>query len=66
MRGNTYGREYEKQPEFPKELALLIARKAHRMAERFEDQCLDTMIRDAKRALRRGTDPLVIATQMEL
>lgn len=36
------------------------------MAERFEDQALDQMIRDARRALTLGVEPRVIARQMGL
>jgi hypothetical protein len=50
----------------PPELALLIVRKAERMAARFEDQALDEMTRRARSALRDGCDPRVIARQMGL
>lgn len=63
---NSYGRPKQTAAQFPKELALLIARKAHAMAERFEDQALDQMIRDARRALTLGVEPRVIARQMGL
>lgn len=64
--GNTYGREYQKPEPFPRELAVLIVKKACRMAEKFENQALDQMTRDARRALQRGTDPAVIVRQLEL
>jgi len=66
MRGNAYGREHHKPEPFPRELAVLIVRKAVAMAEKFENQAIDQMTRDARRALQRGTDPAVIVRQMEL
>jgi len=36
------------------------------MAEKFENQALDQMTRDARRALQRGTDPAVIVRQLDL
>ncbi|WP_042919623.1 hypothetical protein [Stutzerimonas kunmingensis] len=62
----TYGRPKPEQIPFPRELAVLIVKKACRMAEKFENQCIDTMKRDAQRALQRGTDPAVIIRQLEL
>jgi len=66
MRGNAYGREHHKPEPFPRELAVLIVKKACRMAERFENDAIDQMTRDARRALQRGTDPALIVRQMEL
>jgi hypothetical protein len=43
-----------------------MIRKAARMADAFESKALDTMTRDARRALREGADPGVIARQMGL
>ncbi|WP_455921813.1 hypothetical protein [Pseudomonas putida] len=51
---------------FPPELALLIVRKAEAMAAAFEEKALDQMTEDARRALRRGVEPRVIARQMGL
>lgn len=65
-RCNTYGREYQKPEPFPRELAVLIVKKACRMAERFESDAIDQMTRDARRALQRGTDPAVIVQQLQL
>jgi hypothetical protein len=62
----TYGRPEREQIPFPRELAVLIVKKACRMAERFENEAIDTMKRDAMRALQRGTDPAVIVNQMGL
>lgn len=62
----TYGRPNQQQIPFPRELAVLIVKKACRMAEKFENEAIDTMKRDAMRALQRGTDPAVIIRQMEL
>ncbi len=36
------------------------------MAEKFENECIDTMKRDARRALQRGTDPAAIVRQLGL
>lgn len=36
------------------------------MAEKFENECIDTMQREARRALQRGTDPAVIVHQLGL
>jgi len=67
MSGNNYGRPpREKEPAFPRELAVLIVKKACRMAEKFEGEAIDEMTRRARRALRDGFDPALIARQMEL
>lgn len=63
---NSYGRPKTQAVTFPEDLALQIARKAHALSERFEDQALDQMIRDARRALARGVEPRVIAREMGL
>ncbi|UVK92878.1 hypothetical protein LOY49_22045 [Pseudomonas atacamensis] len=42
--------------EIPAELALLIIRKASAMAATFEEQALDQLTKDARRAMRQGTD----------
>lgn len=55
-----------KPVEFPPELALLIVRKAARMATQFEEKALDTMTKDARRALQRGVEPRTIIRQMGL
>jgi hypothetical protein len=47
-------------------LAEMIARKASVMAQRLEDQAITQMVRDAQRALDRGTDVEQIAREMEL
>lgn len=62
----TYGRPAQETVPFPRELAVLIVKKACRMAEKFENECIDTMQRDARRALQRGTDPAVIVRQLGL
>ncbi|WP_312939448.1 hypothetical protein [Stutzerimonas balearica] len=62
----TYGRPAQETVPFPRELAVLIVKKACRMAEEFENECIDTMQRDARRALQRGTDPAVIVRQLGL
>jgi hypothetical protein len=63
---NRYGRPSCKAQPIPSDLALLMIRKASRMAYEFENKALDTMSRDVHRALRDGTDPRVIIRQMEL
>ena len=50
----------------PPELALLIVRKAARMAEQFEEKALDEMIRAARRRLRDGIEPPTIIRQLGL
>lgn len=55
-----------KPQPIPPALALLIVRKAERMAARFEEQALDEMTRAAIRALRQGAAPDEIARQMGL
>jgi hypothetical protein len=64
--GIGYGRPTEQQVTIPRELAVLIVKKAIAMAERFENQAIDQMTRDARRALRDGTAPAVIVRQMGL
>jgi len=64
--GIGYGRPKQPQEPLPRELAVLIVKKACRMAERFENDAIDQMTRDARRALQRGTDPAVIVSQMGL
>ena len=64
--GIGYGRPKKQQVTIPRELAVLIVKKAVAMAEKFENQALDQMTRDARRALQRGTDPAVIVRQLDL
>lgn len=58
--------EPPKPVEFPPELALLIIRKAARLAAQFEETAIDEMTRAARRRLRDGTEPRTIIRQMEL
>lgn len=51
---------------FPPELALLIVRRAAKLAADFEEQALDQLTNDALRELRRGTDARVIYRQLSL
>ncbi|MEO6680015.1 MAG: hypothetical protein ABIO21_21950 [Pseudomonas sp.] len=51
---------------FPPELALLIVRKAGAMAAAFEEQALDQLTRDARRALKHGSDPRRVIREMRL
>ncbi len=53
-------------PAFPRELAELIARKAHKMAQAFEDEAIEQLVQTAKSALRQGQDAKEIARQMGL
>lgn len=55
-----------KPQPFPRSLAEAIAHKADVLARRFEEEAIKTMVKDAKAALRRGTEPREIARQMEL
>ena len=58
--------EAPKPVEFPPELALLIVRKAARMATQFEEKALDEMTKVATRRIRQGYEPKTIIRQMEL
>lgn len=51
---------------FPPELALLIVRKAAAMATAFEEQALDQLTKDARRALAQGVEPRRIIREMRL
>jgi len=51
---------------FPPELALLIIRKASAMAAAFEEQALDQLTKDAKRALAQGVEPRRVIREMRL
>ncbi|MNF11456.1 hypothetical protein D3C80_2126780 [compost metagenome] len=55
-----------KPVEIPPELALLIVRKAARMADAFESQALDELTRAARRRLRDGTEARTNIREMEL
>lgn len=64
-----FERDYLPPPapiEVPAELAVLIVRKAVAMAEQLEEQAVDQMIRDARRALERGAKPATIIREMGL
>lgn len=52
--------------KIPAELALLIIRKASAMAATFEEQALDQLTKDARRALSRGTEPSRVIREMRL
>jgi len=39
---------------------VLIVKNAVTLAERFENEAIDQMTKNARRALQRGTDPAVI------
>lgn len=61
--------DYLPHPEqlpFPPELALLIVRKAAAMAEAFEEQALDQLTKDARRALAQGAEPQRVIREMRL
>lgn len=55
-----------KKLPFPSELAVLIVRKAERMACAFEQKALQQMKRDAEKALAVGIHHTQIAREMEL
>lgn len=61
---NDYSRP--KAAPFPRELAVMIARKASAMAQCLEDQAVRQMVRDAQRALDRGVRVEEIAKEMDL
>jgi len=62
----AYGRPAQETIKIPAELAVLIVKKACRLAEKLENEAIDQMTRDVRRALQRGTDPAVIVNQMGL
>lgn len=51
---------------FPPEQALLIVRKASAMAVAFEEQALDQLTKDARRALSQGVEPRRVIREMRL
>ena len=51
---------------FPPELALLIVRKASAMASAFEEQALDQLTKDARRALSQGVEPRRVIRELRL
>ncbi|MCX4063487.1 hypothetical protein OR626_04510 [Pseudomonas sp. S1Bt30] len=51
---------------FPPELALLIIRKASAMAAAFEEQALDQLTKDARRALSQGSELRRVIKEMRL
>lgn len=55
----------ERQP-FPRELAVMIAGAAARLAKRFEDQATRQLVKDAQKALDQGQSVAEIARQMGL
>jgi hypothetical protein len=55
-----------KRAPFPRSLASMIARKASALAQRLEEQAIRSMVRDAQRALDRGTSEAEIARMLEL
>jgi len=52
--------------KIPPELALLITRKATRLAAQFEERALDELTQAARRHLRDGSPPELIASQLRL
>lgn len=50
----------------PAELALLIIRKASAIAATFEEQALNQLTKDARRALRQGAAPRKLIREMQL
>jgi hypothetical protein len=51
---------------FTPELALLIVRKASAMAAAFEEQALDQLTKDARRALSQGVEPRRVIKELRL
>ena len=62
----AYGRPAQETTEIPVEIAILIVKKACRLAEKLENEAIDQMTKDVRRALQLGTDPAVIVNQMGL
>lgn len=62
-------RDYLPKPEsiqFPRELAVLIVRKAASMAATFEEKALDQLTKDARSALSSGADSNQVIRQLRL
>jgi len=55
-----------KSKPFPRDLAIMIARKADVIARKLEDQAIAKMVREAQRALDRGLSVADIAREMVL
>ena len=55
-----------KSKPFPRELAIMIARKADVIARKLEDQAIANMVREAQRALDRGMSQAEIARDLGL
>ncbi|WP_337157953.1 hypothetical protein [Pseudomonas putida] len=51
---------------FPRELAVMITRKADAMARKFEEQVMRELVRDAQRALDQGYTLAQIAKELGL
>ena len=64
MNNEDYSRP--KRRSFPRDLAIMIARKADSMARKVEDAAIAQMVRDAQRALDRGVSQVEIAREMGL
>ncbi|WP_295471176.1 hypothetical protein [uncultured Pseudomonas sp.] len=62
----TQQRQLNVRGAFPRELAALIAAKASRMAQEFEDRAIEQMVRDAKRAIGMGVSADQIARELGL
>ena len=55
-----------REPAFPRELAVLIARKAQRMAAELEAKATRQMVTAARRSLRDGMTAAEVARQLGL
>lgn len=55
-----------KSKPFPRDLAIMIARKADVIARKLEDQAIAKMVREAQRALDRGMSQTEIARDLGL
>lgn len=64
MKKRDYSRP-ERTP-FPRELAVMITRKADAMARKFEDEVTRRLVRDAQRALDQGYSLGQIAKELGL
>lgn len=64
MSTNDYSRP--KRTPFPRELAVMITRKADAMARAFEDQAMRQLVRDAQRALDQGCTVAQVAKELGL
>lgn len=62
----AYGRPEQETTEIPVEIAVMIVRKACRMAEKIENQAIDDMIKQTRQLLRQGMDHTAVVCRLGL